>query len=354
MSQKPEMTSKERLWVTLNGGEPDRVPWAPCVSPYYQIGHPRAGEMSHLDYYLEMGADALLRMVPLGATAWENPPEVKTISDRKDNELYTRLETPVGAVTSVGVVLPTSPWIPFPKKRFVCSREDLKTLMWVQERQVWKPIVTASMVCSALQYLLEIVAGAEVFYDLLFTVPEEVEAFMNVYHAQALRFHELVTESPAEVVIGYENTGTSNLSPALYRKYVKDHLDAYADIIRGAGKVYLNHDCGLLKGLEDQIRDGHQNGRIDVARQPTGNFDFARRLELTGDKVMIGGIDATAFTTLTPDEMKDHVREFLREAAPGRYFALGSGDAIPMHTPPEVLAAVGQVIAEEGVYPLSL
>ena len=55
-----------------------------------------------------------------------------------------------------------------------------------------------------------------------------------------------------------------------------------------------------------------------------------------------------------PDEMKEHVREFLREVAPGKHFGLGSGDAIPMHTPPEVLRAVGDVIAEEGAYPLSL
>jgi len=30
------------------------------------------------------------------------------------------------------------------------------------------------------------------------------------------------------------------------------------------------------------------------------------------------------------------------------------GDAVPMHTPPEVLAAVGELVAEEGAYPLDL
>jgi len=40
--------------------------------------------------------------------------------------------------------------------------------------------------------------------------------------------------------------------------------------------------------------------------------------------------------------------------APGDHFILGSGDAVPMGTPPEVLKAIGDLVAEEGAYPLSL
>jgi uroporphyrinogen-III decarboxylase len=195
--------------------------------------------------------------------------------------------------------------------------------------------------------------GVEAFYVTLLEAAELVEAWMELYHKQQKRYIELVAESPAEVVIGYENTSTTNLSPRYYGKYVKNHLDEYADILRGAGKAYVTHDCGKLKGLEELMRGSHQNGYIDVAREPTGDFDFSRRLELTGEKVIIGGIDATAFVTLTPEQMKDHVRELLCDVAPGRYFALGSGDAVPIHTPPEVLRAVGEVVAEEGAYPLS-
>ena len=115
----------------------------------------------------------------------------------------------------------------------------------------------------------------------------------------------------------------------------------------------MTHDCGKLKGLEELMRGSLQNGYIDVAREPTGNLEFSRRLELTGDKAIIGGIDATAFVTLTPEQMKDHVRGLLRDVAPGRYFGLGSGDAVSIHTPPEVLRAVGEVASEEGTYPLS-
>lgn len=366
------MSSRERLLTVLRGGEPDRIPWSPCVSPYYMMGHPKHKQMTHLDYYLEMGADALLRMVPLGLSVWENPPEVETLVETDGNATITQLRTPVGTLTTEQVVLPTSPWIPFFRKRMVNSLEDLKILTWIQERQVWNPkadyeefehmvrlvgdrgIVTASMTSSPFQYLLEMAAGVEVFYDLLMTATAEVEYFMGVLLKQNLRIHELAAESPAEVFIGYENTGTSNCSPDYYARYAKPQLDAYADIIHGAGKIYFNHDCGLLTGLEEHIRTGHQDGRIDVAREPTGNFDYRRRLDLVGDKVIIGGIDATAFTTLNPEQMQDHVRQFFKDVAPGRYFGLGSGDAIPYGTPPEVLSAVGVVVKKEGIYPLGM
>ena len=47
------MTRKERLWTVLIGGEPDRIPWSPCITDYYLKGHPRYPDISPLDAYLE-------------------------------------------------------------------------------------------------------------------------------------------------------------------------------------------------------------------------------------------------------------------------------------------------------------
>jgi len=356
----------------LNGGEPDRIPWSPCISPYYLASHPKHPDITMLDACLEIGSDVLLVHVPLGITGFVDSPEVRSTNEIKDGEMHCTIETPVGTLTSRLVFTACSPWIPFPIERYVRSLEDLKVLLWISEHKVWQPasdytqfhamaqkvgdegFATTAGPGSPFQQLLEGWLGVELFFDILMTVPEYLEHCMNLWHEQQKRLCELMAESPAEVIIAYENTSTSNASPHYYARYVKPALDDYADIIRAAGKVFLCHDCGLLKGLEQYMRAGHWNGHVDVARQPTGNFDFARRLELMGDKVIAGGIDATAFATLTPDEMKNYVREFLREVAPGKHFILGSGDAVPMNTPPGVLAAIGELVAEEGAYPLSL
>jgi len=372
VSRKPAMSKRERLWTVLNGGVPDRIPWTPCISPYYLTGHPRHPDITWLEGYLEIGADVLLPQVPLGISWYVDPPEVVSRSERKGDDLFHILETPVGTLTSRWVYTPTSPAIPWPMERFVRSLEDLKIVLWIAEHRVYKPsadysefiamekrvgdegFATAWGPSSPFQQLLEGWVGVELFFDLLMNEPEIVEAIMNLWHEQQKKMCELIVESPAQVVIDYENTSTSNSSPWCYERYSKPVLDDYADMIRSAGKVFLCHDCGRLKGLESFMRDGHWHGHIDVARPPTGNFDFARRAELIGDKVIAGGIDATAFTSLGPEEMKEHVREFLREVAPGDHFILGSGDAVPIHTPPEVLKAIGELVAEEAMYPLSL
>jgi len=372
MRLNERMCGRERLWCVLNGGEPDRIPWCPCVSPYYLQGHPKYPAINEIEALREMGAELLVRGTNLGVIGYVNSPEVIFRVETLDNEEHIHISTPVGDLHSILVRTPASPWMPFPKKHPVSTLDDLKVLQWIQEHRIWRPsadytafnaieeevgkegIATVPVEPSPLQMLLEHYMGVERFYDLLLNYPAEVEAWMDLYHEQLKRFLALVAESPAQIAIGYENTSMSNLSPHFYRMYVKDRLDEYADIFHSAGKVYLNHDCGRLKGIEDMIRDGRQNGRVDVAREPTGDFDFSRRLELTGDKVIAGGIDATAFVSFTPEQMKEHVREFLREVAPGKHFILGSGDAIPMHTPPEVLRAIGELVAREGAYPLAL
>jgi hypothetical protein len=255
-------------------------------------------------------------------------------------------------------------------ERYVRSAEDLKVVLWMAEHRVWNPsadhtewhatvdevgdegFATAAAPSSPFQQLLEGWIGVERFFEIHAEEPELVEAVMDLWHAQQKRYCDLMAESPVEVAIDYENTSTSNSAPRFYAQYVKPALDDYADILRGAGKVFLCHDCGTLRGLEPYMREGHWNGHIDVAREPTGNFDFARRHDLVGDKVIAGGIDPTAFVSLNVEAMKDHVREFLRVVAPGKHFILGSADAVPKGTPPEVLKAIGELVGEEAAYPL--
>lgn len=366
------MTRRERLWTVLNGGEPDRIPWTPCVCDYYLMGHPKHPNITWLEGYLECGADVLLPHVSLGIRWYEDHPDVHQSAERNGDEIRYKMETPVGTLTSRWVFTPSSPAIPFPVERYVKTVEDLKVVLWVAEHRIWNPgadhtyfietekkvgdagFATATAPSSPFQQLLEGWLGVEFFFEMLMTEPELLESIMTLWHEQQKRYCEMIAESPALVATDYENTSTSNAAPRYYAQYVKPCLDDYADIIRGAGKVMLVHDCGTLKGLEPYMREGHWNGHIDVAREPTGNFDFANRLALTGDKIICGGIDPTAFVSLAPEQMKAHVREFLREVAPGKHFILGSADAVPMHTPPEVMKAIGDMMEEEATYPLNL
>ena len=119
MARNQQMSSRERLWAVLNGDEPDRIPWSPLVNGYYLMGHPKYPNVTELEAYREMRADVLLRhQVDLGVVGYVDSPEVKQSIEQIGNEEHTRIETPVGELTGIGVRLPTSPWLPFPRKHW--------------------------------------------------------------------------------------------------------------------------------------------------------------------------------------------------------------------------------------------
>ena len=109
--------------------------------------------------------------------------------------------------------------------------------------------------------------------------------------------------------------------------------------------------CGRLTGFAGQLCQAHQDGFIDVAPAPTGDVAFGEaKAGWARDKVLVGGIDATAFTGLSPEAMRAYVRDLLvqiDEAAGGFHkFILGSGDALPSGAPVPVVRAVGEVVRD--------
>ena len=161
----------------------------------------------------------------------------------------------------------------------------------------------------------------------------------------------VIVASEAEVVISYENLSTTLTSAKNYERFDRKHCNDYAALCRDAGQIYLTHMCGRLRGFSAQLCDGEQEGFMDVAPAPTGDVEFGRaKAGWAKDKVLGGGIDATAFTSLDPDAMLRYVRERLDEiedvAGSFHKFILGSGDALPKNTPVPVLRAVSEAVRE--------
>jgi uroporphyrinogen-III decarboxylase len=68
------------------------------------------------------------------------------------------------------------------------------------------------------------------------------------------------------------------------------------------------------------------------------------------DRVLVGGIDATASTSLSPEAMRRHVDDLLdeisNEAGSPDGFILGTGDALPKGAPMPTLQAVSQAVRD--------
>jgi uroporphyrinogen-III decarboxylase len=377
------MSSRERLMAALRHKETDRIPWSPLICGYYSSGLPEPLRGNDLAVQRDIGADVMERisttvygqLLPSGIPpafeiSPEEPIEIVTSSNNvairevcEGNRLLRMYETPVGVIRETYETRESSPWMAFPVEYKIKTHEDLSIYRYIVEAQEYQPaysdfirisaeigddgIATTPSPISPFQMLLEVELGVEQFHYFLIDYPDELEALMRVMHAKNLEACEIIAESPAEVVIIYENTSTSYISPPMFTQYILEHLNEYADLYHEAGKIVLIHACGTLKDIVEELGIGRYDGVCDIAPPPTGDLELAEAKEVWGNrKVATGGIDATAFVSLSPEEMKKHVLHILQRISSHRGVVLGSGDAVPAGTPLETLRAVSEAVEE--------
>lgn len=369
--------------AALRHKETDRVPWSPLICGYYSLGLPGPLYGNDLAVQRAIGADVMERIsttvydqsLPSGippAFEVSNGTPIETVTSsnnvairevREGNLLLRIYETPVGVVRETYETRESSPWMAFPVEYKIKTHEDLNVFRHIVEAQEYQSaydefirinadigdegIATAPSPISPFQMLLEVELGVEQFHYFLIDYPDEIETLMRVMHAKNMEACEIIAGSPAEVVILYENTSTSYMSPPMFARYILEHLNEYADLYHRAGKIVLIHACGKLRDIVDELGLGRYDGICDIAPPPTGDLDLAEAKEVWGEqKVAMGGIDATAFVSLSPEEMRKHVRHILQRISFHRGVILGSGDAVPPGTPLETLRAVTEAVEE--------
>lgn len=378
------MTARERIMNVLKGQAPDRIPWTPLIDGYYLSGlqmpldqydaiRAFGGDIfaRHIDIYREVLLTDVVVAEDGSRTITQKCPKglfFNTITD--DGIVVTETtETPLGILHGRWVRNEHSPYMPFPVEYRLKTVEDIKILKYVCANTDFEPdfdvlakaeaaigpdgIATVTAPGTPFHDLLEGDFGIEKCYFMLYDHEREMEDLMEVMHEQRKKAYLIVARSPAEVVIGYENTSTTTMSPDIYERYCENQINEYADIMHGAGKIFLNHMCGKLSGLTKQLARGRMDGIVDIAPLPTGDMTLSEAKRAFGpDKIVMGGIDATTYRNLSPDQMAAYIKSVLADIAPGDRVLLGSGDATPIGTPLANLKAVTEVVKKYGQYPI--
>ena len=389
------MTSRERILKVLRGKTPDRIPWTPLIDGYYLSLLNKT--MNQVDAIRDFGGDVFARHIPtykgvmpvksfssiiLGSavndTGSSNESysqkvkgkgDIEVITEEKNGQISQTYKTPVGVIRSKYVRNENSPFIPFPTEHRIKTIEDLRVFRYIVENLEYEPmyevfkkedayigedgLATTTGPTSPFHMLLEMEIGIENFYYMLWDYKAEVEELIEVMHERNKEIYLIIAASSAEVVIDYENTSTTTMSPDMYEKYCERHINNYADIMHKSSKIFLTHMCGTLKGLEKQLDRGRMDGIADIAPPPTGDATLAEAKRMWGrDKILMGGIDATAFKWLSPGELSQYVKDILKGIASGDGILIGSADATPQGTPIENLRAVSETIRKYGKYPL--
>ena len=357
------MTSKERVMAVLKGKEPDRIPWAPLIDEYYgNYLKSRGLSLNNVEILRMIGADVIERHVHVFDRKYSG---MEFETKRKGNEEILYITTPVGRLQQY---YSYSGETKFCKGYMVNTLEDMKTMKYMYEKvqivldekaflkeQAYigdDGIATASMEQTPILKLIEYGTGLENFTYLLEDYKTEMEELMETMHQSNLRLVRKLVESPAEVIIDYEDTSTTLISAEWYKKYCSRYIDEYADMIHDAGKVYITHMCGKLKGFTDIIRINRMDGIDSVCPPTTGDLRADEALKAFEGKFIIGGIDPPELKRMSVDETEKYVQDILNSIVPGRNFILSTGDATSYGTPVENLMKVSEMIKKYGGYPL--
>jgi uroporphyrinogen-III decarboxylase len=383
------MTSRERILAALQMQPVDRIPFSPLIDTYTIMDMPPEviGESSmpvfnpetHVAAARALGCDIMARHVLSTATSMRGAPHLESLgrfvspveasSEFDAGQLVETIATPVGALTGIWQFTDKVGWIPHMVKPPVTNHEELKIFHYavdhldsavpeisydlflkIDESIGNDGIATASVSNSPLMYLIEMAWGLENTYYLLQDYPEEVEDILAKLRASLIRHAQALAEGPAEVVIQYENTSSTLLSPDVFRRYCLPCLNECADIVMGAEKIFLVHMCGKLSAFTDDIAGGRFMGICDIPPPPTGDLPLDEAKNRLPEKVVVGGIDPTTFLNHDTRLLKEEITELIERIKPHRGVMLGSADTAPRGTPPENFRLIRELVETVGAY----
>jgi len=356
-----EMTSKQRLEAAFRFEPVDHLPfWPKFDAAYAPYQRGRFREMSLQELHRWCGSDE-----HAFGPACFRPVHQSAVVEHYDDGLVRRetIHADGGTLTDEWHFdVPSHAWHPL---EFLVRRpEDIDVLLAAtedlefefapeQHAQALKEtrdlgdggIMTCSLGTSPFMDWIEHIAGVANGYYLLYDHPDRVEKLFDALHAANLRRLEVIlTHCPIDVVYSIENTSTTLMSPAIFRRYCYPYLVEYCQAINDAGKMPMMHMCGTLHGLLDQLATLPTHGFEAFTSAPVGDTAIQDGRKACPDSVFLGGTNATLW--LEPaDEIIRVIKSDLDALPHHRGIVMTSGGVMPPPCPPDTIRRVRDWLA---------
>ena len=257
------------------------------------------------------------------------------VNDEEDLELLCRMWESVEVIEKTGEAL----------EKCLASYARLDAA--IGDMGIFVPTVPQSSV----QHMLEYETGVENFYYLLEDAPELMERTIEAIQRQRQKIYEIMAKHiPCKTIIPMENTSTTMISPALYRKYTLPHMQKYCETMHKYGKKAIIHMCGHLGALLPELKEVGLDGIHNLTEPPVGTCPYEMALDALGENLVVfGGFDATVLRDKhrTPEEKRQRIRDTLRPRIVAGNFAFGAGTDGRV-TPMEHFQMILDVIQEFG------
>jgi uroporphyrinogen-III decarboxylase len=179
-----------------------------------------------------------------------------------------------------------------------------------------------------------------------------VEELLDIMHARRMEEYEIVARrADVLALIPVENTSTTLISPALYRRLSLPQMRDFMTVAHRHGRKAILHMCGLLKGLVAPLRETGLDGINGLTPPTVGDLPFEAALDGFGpDLVIWGGIlDGTVFNA--PNATREDIRAaldrtFTPRVRQSRFLLWAPADGLPV--PVERFFAVRDWMDENG------
>lgn len=382
------MTSKERLLITMKGGQADHVPVSPDISvmvpdrldgrPFYDIhldGREHFGWTSatHGEVYLKairhFGCDGFYMYGGLKQIGPEGRPEfTSTIHETEKGRLVRRsCQTPLGELTEEELFFADEPpWVEIkPLKDLAADFAKLKWMMGASDWK-WEEAYRDKQVIGDYGIYMGMVpvfqdwffrnrqGGFEQMFVDYMMEPALIEEIHEFWMAWALANVRAMLRAGADVImLGGSSASLSVSSPGLFRKFELPFIQQAAVLCREAGIVSHLHVCGRSNELVEIVATETDLASIEPLEEPpSGNVDLKAIKRRFGKKLCLkGNINTTNFMLrATPAEIEDKCKELIDAAAEGGGFILSTGDQCGRDTPDANLFKMVEVAQTYGKY----
>ncbi|MGQ9681742.1 MAG: uroporphyrinogen decarboxylase family protein [Anaerolineae bacterium] len=372
------MTVRQRILATLRGEPVDRIAWAPRWELWFNAAR-NAGRLpsgweglSLFEATRQLGWGIKGREARVHREVLEGV-EVRRAS--KGDWSQVQYVTPVGTISEQRRLTPELAAADVAGrlvKPLVAEPADYGPALYVVEHTRVVPaydeylaydasigedgVALAQAGSSPAHRLMREFTDYEGFYYQLADHPDQVQELLAALIELDEDIQEVAAASPA-LIVEYDGNYDDQLTPApIYRRYFLPRFQQFADRLHAAGKYFATHTDGHHAQLLELIRDSGFDIAEAFTTPPMTAVGIRQARAVWGDQITIwGGIASNMLSAWTPEtEFEAHLRQVLREAAPGDRFILGTGDNIPTDAEFPRLQRLSQLVEQWTGYPLAL
>jgi len=360
------MTPKQRIMASLRGLETDRVAWSPFLAYWWDAQPEALQKRGQLAFMKEIGADPLLRGFH---TLFRKDYDYSKVAIREKTDgdkKYIIYDTAAGTLTECHTyVSQANTW--YLTEHPVKTKNDWKTLAFIYENMriipdsagfkddvkvlgeegLYVPAIgTEYKTCF--QGLVEHWVGTEELAYALADTPELVGDCLNVMKQRALETVKASLETDAaEAFIFWEDSSTTNISPAFFEKYAAPEISEWAKLIHEENRLIIHHACGHIKDLLPYMAKTGIDAIESVSPPPTGNIEiWDAAANLPDGIALIGGIEPVNFLKLSSPELEKYAGDLLSRMKDikRRGYILANSDSCPPGVAVEKFKLISDIV----------